>query len=156
MTAHVAPATLDDLDRLASLFDRYRQFYRQPPDLEGTRQFLADRLAARESVVLLAVQDGEAVGFTQLYPSFSSVGMRRTWVLNDLFVAEAARCRGIARALLDAARALAAETGAARIELATERTNAPAKALYHQTGYILNDRFDHYHLDLPAPAGLPD
>ncbi len=142
----VREAGLEDVDRLAPLFDGYRQFYRQPADLDGARRFLAERLAAGESRVLMAeTADGWPLGFVQLFPSFSSVSMKRLWILNDLFVAPDARRSGVARALMDRARALAVETGAKGLILETESHNAPAKRLYEELGWAL-DGTDHYEL----------
>ncbi|HXI20853.1 MAG TPA: GNAT family N-acetyltransferase, partial [Gemmatimonadales bacterium] len=94
-----------DLESLVPLFEGYRQFYGRAPDPPQARAFLADRLAAGDSVILLASDPGGALGFTQLYPLYSSVRCRRLWLLNDLYVAPAARGRGVARGLLLAARA---------------------------------------------------
>ena len=136
------------LDALAILFDGYRQFYRQPADLEAARRFLAARLDADESVIFVASLPGSdvLVGFTQLYPFFSSVRMRRVWVLNDLYVSSEARRLGVARALMEAAHVFASSTGAARVELATEITNTSAQALYDDLGYVRDDEFWHYAL----------
>ena len=128
-------ATLDDLDAVAPLFDAYRQFYSQPSDLQRARDYLQERMTLGESVVLLAQRDGDVVGFTQLYPIFSSVRTTRTWLLNDLFVAESARRFGVARALLDAAASFAREQGAAGLMLETMADNAPARALYRAAGW---------------------
>lgn len=76
---------------IAPLFDAYRQFYGQTPDLEGARQFLFERLQGGESVIFAVMEGENALGFTQLYPSFSSVSMKPIWILNDLFVVEKAR-----------------------------------------------------------------
>ncbi|HET6383952.1 MAG TPA: GNAT family N-acetyltransferase [Armatimonadota bacterium] len=145
-------AGLDDLDLVAPLFDAYRQFYRQSEDLEGARSFMRDRLENRDSVVFLAFCSAGAetapAGFTQLYPSLSSVSMKPIWILNDLFVAQEFRGRGVGRWLMRAARDFAAEDGAARITLATERGNHRAKALYEAESYILDEVFDHYNLPL--------
>lgn len=135
-----------DLDALASLFDAYRQFHRQPSDIAGAREFLTERLEKDESVVFLARLEAKPIGFTQLYPLFSSVGMVRTWLLNDLYVAEDARHRGVARALLDAARRHGTTTGAKSITLETEKTNLPAQTLYEREGWIRQR--DHYWYDL--------
>ena len=117
-----------DLDALAVLFDAYRGFYGQPSDVTRARDWLRTRMRVGESVVLVAEIDGAVAGFVQLYPMFSSVRTARTWILNDLFVAEAARRRGVARALLDAAAAFAREDGAAGISLETTRGNTAALA----------------------------
>lgn len=137
-----------DLDALAPLFDAYRRFYRQPSDIDGARTFLRDRLENDESVVFLARLDGKPVGFTQLYPLFSSVHMGRSWLLNDLYVAESGRLHGVARALLDAARRHGEATGAHELTLQTTRDNLPAQALYEREGWIRQRDFYWYDLGL--------
>ena len=128
-------ATLDDLPALVPLLDGYRVFYRQPSDRAGSEAFLRERLERGEAVVFLAEHDGQAVGFTLLYPSFSSVRMAPIWVLNDLFVAESSRRTGAGRALLDAAHAHARTTGAVVVVLATGHANTTAQRLYEATGF---------------------
>src|SRR5262252_8860136 len=86
--------TPGQVELVVPLFDAYRRFYGQPPDPDGARRFLAERLGRGESVIYAVVEDGRALGFTQLYPSFSSVSMKPIWILNDLFVTEEARRRG--------------------------------------------------------------
>ena len=124
-----------DLDALATLFDAYRTYYGQTPDLPLARQWLRERLRFGESVVLVAKRAGAAVGFAQLYPMFSSVRTARTWILNDLYVDAGARRRGVARALLDASAAFARGDGAAGISLETTQDNAAARALYRAAGW---------------------
>jgi ribosomal protein S18 acetylase RimI-like enzyme len=128
-------ATLADLDVLAPLFDGYRRFYAQAGDVQRARDFLEARMSRNESVVLLAFQGDTPAGFTQLYPIFSSVRTARTWLLNDLFVAEYARRGGVARALLDAAAEFGRSEGAAGLVLETTIDNAPARALYRAAGW---------------------
>ena len=111
----VKRAAVADLDAVAPLFDAYRQFYGQRSDLAAARAFLEERLRREESVIFLASADGEgneALGFTQLYPSFSSVSVRRLWILNDLFVRPGIRRGGVGRRLLERAREWAIETDA--------------------------------------------
>ena len=131
----ISRAGAADHDALAQLFDAYRQFYEQPSDLPRARQWLRERLRFGESMVLVAKRGGIAVGFTQLYPMFSSVRTARTWILNDLFVDAGARRTGVARALLDAAAAFAREDGAMGISLETSQDNAAARALYRAAGW---------------------
>ena len=137
----VRAASAADLDALAPLFDAYRQFYGRPSELPRCRQFLADRLERRQSTVFLALDGGRAVGFTQLYPSFSSVSAAPIWILNDLYVAPEARGRGVGHALMAAAQGLAAETAAARLTLSTGRTNTTAQRLYEREGYRRDEDF---------------
>lgn len=135
MSVTVARAGLDDVDALAPLFAAYRAFYAQTDDLPLARAFLHERMQRGESVALLARLDGNAAGFVQLYPSFSSVSAARIWILNDLFVAAAARRRGVAQALLEAASAFARSDGAIRLELETDLGNDAAQALYRAMGW---------------------
>ncbi len=135
MSLAIRRATPADLDQLAPLFDGYRQFYAQPADLARARDWLGARLQRGESVVLLAEYNGQAAGFTQLYPQFSSVRTARLWLLNDLFVAPDARRGGVARALLAAAADFARADGVAGIMLETSRDNAAARALYRAAGW---------------------
>lgn len=136
-----------DRDRVAPLFDAYRQYYSQAPDLERARQFIGARLTQDQSVILLATQDDDEVGFAQLYPSYSSVRTTKIWILNDLYVAPQARRMGVARALLLAARNFAIENEAHGLILETTPDNAPAQALYHDLGWELDGTL-HYQLVL--------
>ncbi|MFY8178815.1 MAG: GNAT family N-acetyltransferase [Limnohabitans sp.] len=144
----IRQAVLADLDVIAGLFDGYRQFYDQVSDLVAARNFLQARFEHGQSVVLLAESQGQAVGFTQLYPSFSSVSMARVFVLNDLFVAPTARRIGIGEALLTAAADHARQLGAVRLSLTTNVQNFPAQALYESMGWMLDQKFYAYHLPL--------
>lgn len=148
MDLAIRRATLSDLDMLAPLFDAYRMFYEQPQDLALARTFLQERLRRDESVVLLATIDARAAGFTQLYPTFSSVRAARVWVLNDLYVAEGARRQGVAQALLRAAADFARGNGAIRLELETTPDNRNAQALYESGGWQRYDATLRYHLAL--------
>lgn len=143
----IITATADHLDHLAPLFDGYRQFYQQPSDVASARAFLAERLAHQESVIFLALDDqGQGLGFTQLYPTFSSISLRRLWILNDLFVAPNARQRGVASHLLEAARQHAIQTNAKGLTLQTAHTNLPAQALYESLGWQWDTEYRSYFL----------
>lgn len=148
----VIKATARDLDEVAALFDAYRVFYRQGTDIAAASAFLAERFKRGDSVVLLARHNGVAVGFIQLYPSFSSVSMQRIWILNDLYVAPGGRRLGVGRRLMDHARSLATATGAIRIELTTEHNNTIAQALYRDCGYARDDVFYKFILTVAARA----
>jgi GNAT superfamily N-acetyltransferase len=141
---NVIRAQLADVAQAAPLFAAYREFYGQPYDLEAAASFLASRLARDESVVLLAGDADATVGFTQIYPSFSSSELAPIWILNDLFVLEDARGTGAADALLETAATLAKEAGVISIELATAHTNLRAQAVYDRHGYAPDQVYRHY------------
>ena len=134
-------ATHHELDELVPLFAGYLAFYEKAFDEGRVRDFLRSRLRASESVVFLARRGEHALGFTQLYPWWSSLSQARAWILNDLFVRPGARGAGVARALLLAAQEMAAETGGVELMLQTARTNATAQRLYESLGWKRDDEF---------------
>jgi ribosomal protein S18 acetylase RimI-like enzyme len=147
MSVTIRLAAVSDVERVAPLFDAYRQFYGLAPDLELARQYLSERLLRGESVVLLAADaDGTALGFVQMYPGFSSLSAARTYVLYDLFVGPAARQRGVGRRLMEAAAEEARRRGAVSLVLSTAKTNHPAQRLYESLGWVRDDDFHEYNL----------
>ena len=139
-----------DLDAVAALFDGYRQFYGKPSDLDGAKTFVGARMGAGDSTIIVAEQDGEVAGFTQLYPSFTSVGMAPILILNDLFVASEHRGSGAAQALLSAATEHARNVGAVRLALSTQKDNATARRLYEKAGWALDEEYCTYNLRLAS------
>lgn len=149
LSVDVRLAEQADLGALAILFDAYRVFYKQESDLPAADSFLRDRFRLRDSTIFMATQgDSVPLGFVQLYPSFSSVSMRRIFILNDLFVAPVARRMGVADALIHESHAFASKQGAARLSLSTAIDNVSAQALYEGTGFKRDESFYQYHREL--------
>ena len=146
----VRQAVLSDLEVLAPLFDGYRQFYGRSADLAAAESFLRERFNHGESVIFLAHAAGAPVGFTQLYPSFSSVSLARTFILNDLFVLPSQRRTGVGSELLRAAVEYARSLGAIRVTLNTDMQNTSAQAVYESIGWKRDREFLVYHF---APQG---
>jgi GNAT superfamily N-acetyltransferase len=144
----VTQAQPNDVAMLAPLFDGYRVFYNQASDRAAAQQFIGDRLATNESVIFIARLGDHAVGFTQLFPSFSSVVMQRIWILNDLFVSTAARGQGVGEALLRRAEQFARETQAKRLVLSTATDNIAAQRLYEKLGWQRDTVFFYYELSI--------
>ncbi|RYF77092.1 MAG: GNAT family N-acetyltransferase [Cytophagaceae bacterium] len=143
------PATPADLDSLASLFNEYRIFYEKPSALAEGKQFLADRMERNESVVFVAETDpGTLAGFVQLYPIFSSVRLKRLWLLNDLFVDADHRGQGHSLALIEAAKQLCRETDACGLILETDRTNLIGNSLYPRAGFTPDEVHNYYSWDV--------
>ena len=148
MNAAIRLAEARDLDQLAELFDQYRRFYECPPDLGAAKNWLAENLERGRSTLFAADNGSQLLGFTQLYPALCSVDLVDYFVLYDLYVIEAARRQGIARALMNAASDWAKAQGADRLDLETARDNAPGQALYRDLGYELDEVFLKFSLDL--------
>ena len=140
----IVRAQAEDTDLIAPLFDAYRQFYRAPSDIEASHQFILERLTNDESVVFLAMEGEHALGFVQLYPLFASVALQRLWLLNDLFVMEAARKQGVGEKLMKHAEQFAYETGSRGLFLRTAIDNYPAQKLYEKCGWVKDEKFYRY------------
>lgn len=140
----IRKADFNDLEALALLFDQYRIFYEKQSDVSGARNFLSQRMDNSESVIFVAVKNDGLVGFTQLYPLFSSTRMQRLWLLNDLYVVESSRGRGISKALINAAKQMAKETESCGILLETAKTNMIGNQLYPHCGFVLEEHSNFY------------
>ncbi|WP_291120561.1 GNAT family N-acetyltransferase [Empedobacter sp. UBA7248] len=134
-------ATINNLEELVPLFDSYRQFYNKKSDVKAAEEFLRARIINDESVIFLAYnEDEKAVGFVQLFPSFSSTRMKRFWILNDLFVSPKFRGKGFSRELIEEAKNLCRKTDACAMLLETSVTNDIGNSLYPSAGFQL--RYD--------------
>ena len=135
----IRQATINDLNALVELFDLYRIFYRKSSDKSGARIFLSERLENEDAIIFVAECDKGLIGFTQLYPSFSSTRMQRMWILNDLYVHKAFRGQGISKLLINKAKELCKETDACGLLLETETSNDIGNNLYPTTGFHLEE-----------------
>ncbi|BAY78920.1 acetyltransferase (plasmid) [Nostoc linckia NIES-25] len=129
-------ADINHLETVSILFDKYRIFYNQISDIEATKNFIKERFQNNDSRIFLANDNREIIGFTQLYPTFSSVSMKRVWILNDLYVKESHRQKGVASLLMNTAQEYAKASGAIRVILATHISNTNAQKIYKSQGYI--------------------
>lgn len=147
---HIRTPQIEDLPALAKLFDAYRVFYHKKTDLKGATAFLNERITQQESVLFIAEIETEIVGFTQSYPLFSSTNMRRSWLLNDLYVSPEHRRKKIAQGLLLKAQEHCKQTQAQGLSLETERSNIPGNALYPKMGFHRDDAHHFYFWENPS------
>lgn len=131
--------TLDNLHDLVGLFDKYRIFYKKDSDLKGAEQFLSARIKNQESVIYIYYDNNIAVGFTQLYPTYSSARMVKNWILNDLFVLEEYRKTGVATQLINKVIEFAKSNDANFVQLETQVDNFVAQKLYQHLGFKLQE-----------------
>ena len=133
-----------DLQQLAKLFNQYRIFYKQESDIDGAVNFISERFRLNDSHIIVALNDSNAVlGFTQLYPSYSSVSMQRTYILNDLFVSENFRKKGVGEVLLKAAKQFSNDQNSKGLTLETDNNN-PAQHLYERLKWKKDTGVLHY------------
>jgi ribosomal protein S18 acetylase RimI-like enzyme len=150
MTPTARHATPADAPTLTRLLDAYRVFYKKPSDLAAAAAFLAERFVKGDSVIFIAETNGSTAGFAQLYPTWTTVGLKARWTLNDLYVDPAFRRMGIGAALVEACESHARETGAQDIQLLTEHTNADARRLYDGRNWKLDSVYARYTLRFGA------
>ncbi|MBS1597154.1 MAG: GNAT family N-acetyltransferase [Bacteroidetes bacterium] len=143
----IRQATINDLLQLANLFNLYRIFYRKESDIEGAKKFLSERIQYEESMIYVAEENKKLIGFTQLYPQFSSTRIKRYWLLNDLYVSEEYRGRGISKLLIERAKQLSRDTKGAGLALETEKTNIVGNRLYPSVGFSISDKTNFYWWD---------
>ena len=141
----VRQAVFSDLVELAELFDQYRVFQGKDSDLSAGRAFLQARFNYGDSVVFIAHESLAPLGFAQLYPSYSSTSLARVFILNDLFVHEKGRRKGVASKLLAAVEGYAWSHGAARVTLNVAKENESGQALYERQGWSKDAEFFMYH-----------
>ncbi|UVJ43479.1 GNAT family N-acetyltransferase [Pseudomonas sp. LS1212] len=147
----IIQATLEHLDLIAPLFVKYREFYGELAYPDSSRAFLEKRLRRKESVIYLALSDDDdsrLLGFCQLYPSFSSLSLKRVWILNDIFVAEDARRQLVADHLIKTAKKMAKETQAVRMRVSTSSNNDAAQKTYESIGFREDKQFKNYILPI--------
>ncbi|MEP0272091.1 GNAT family N-acetyltransferase [Ekhidna sp.] len=144
----VRSAIKDDLLSLATLFNSYRVWYKKGSDVDGAKKFLEERMHKQDSEVYVCEDQGQLIGFVQLYPLFSSTRMSKFWLLNDLFVNEDYRGKGVSIKLIDRAKKLVKDSGACGMYLETDKTNFVGNKLYPKTGFQLNETSNFYEWEL--------
>jgi ribosomal protein S18 acetylase RimI-like enzyme len=137
-----------DIDKIAVLFDAYRVFYEKKTDIEAAILFLLDRIENNESTIFVAEnEERNLVGFVQLYPLFSSTRMKKLLLLNDLYVDEGYRGKGISLQLIDACKAFCKSTNACGLILETAKSNMAGNKLYPKTNFVLDNDHNYYSWD---------
>lgn len=146
----IVQATLEHLDQLTPLFIKYRELFGQVAYPESSRKFLSTRISRKESVIYLAMPDDEEriLGFCQLYPSYSSLSLKRVWILNDIYVCEEARRQLVADHLIQAAKKMAKETQAIRMRVSSSINNDVAQKLYESLGFVEDHEFKNFILPI--------
>jgi GNAT superfamily N-acetyltransferase len=141
----IRQAIESDVDAVAEIVKRYRDFQGvTSQDMAHIQAFIRERIVSSESVILIAIHEKSnvIVGFAQLYPTFSTVSLRRQWLLNDLYVDKEERNSGVGSALMEAIKERFRGKAKGFI-LVTEKTNIEAKRFYNKHGWK-TDHFDFY------------
>jgi len=145
----IRKASLEDLDQLTNMFDKYLVFYKRPSNITKHKSYLKERIENNEAIIYLAFEDkteAKAIGFTLIYTTFSSVLLSKMLILNDLYVDSSVRKNGVGEKLILQTIALAKELGIELVRLRTAKNNVIAQSLYYKMGF-LRDKYS-YTFDL--------
>ncbi len=139
----IIKAHIEHLDLIVPLFDSYRVFYKQESNLIASKEYLHERFKNNESIIYLAFKEDKAVGFTQLYPFFSSVTMQRMFILNDLYVDDSCRNEGVGEALINKVKEMCIGLNYKGLGLQTGNDN-PAQKLYERLGFKIDSDLQYF------------
>ncbi len=138
--------TPQDYDRWLPLWDGYNAFYGRSgatalsPDI--TRMTWARFFDAYEPVHALVAENGcERFGLTHYLFHRSTIAIEPVCYLQDLFTSEAARGKGVGRALINGVYEQASRAGCPRVYWQTHETNHTAMQLYdkvaERSGFVV-------------------
>ena len=145
----VRNADENDLEILSCLLHKYRIFHGGKGQVEDARRFLLERIRNNQSYLFLAVDSEErALGYAQVYPSYSSVSLVQVFILNDMFVESNSRGLGVGSALLVAVENYAKKCGVSKLRLSTTVDNHSAQRVYEKNGWKRSDEYYFYEYDV--------
>jgi len=140
--AEIVRVRAEHLEQLVPLMRAYCEFYEASPS-DAALRGLAEALLAdseRAGIQLLARdRDGTALGFATIFWTFSTLSAAPIGLMNDLYVAPAARGLGIGRELIDACARECGRRGVGELEWYTAPENKRAQSVYDGTGATRSD-----------------
>lgn len=143
----IIKATISEIDNLSPVFHEYRGISisrEEVTSIEDSKTWLHDRIQNGQAVFFNVVDEGQIVGFSTLYQGFSSISLKKYWILNDLYVIPSYRNRGCAKLLISYILKYAVTSGSKGVELETSYSNKHAQTLYENFGFKENKLYKNY------------
>ena len=156
MPTIIRSAGPDDAPEIHRLIAALAAYEREPGAVVTTPEVIREQLAEPHPPFecFLAEDGGEVVGFALFFTTYSTwLGKRGIW-LEDLFVLESHRRRGIGGSLLTRVAQLAVQRGSGRLEWSVLDWNAPALGFYRKLGAVPLDAWTMHRLTGPALNAL--
>lgn len=145
----VQQLTADDVPLLRALNALFGRAFSEP-DTYGAKPpsdaYLGALLARKHVIALVALTNADVIGGLVAYELDKFEQARSEIYIYDLAVAEAERRKGVATALIERLRAIAAERGAWVVYVQADYGDDPAIALYAKLGA----REEVLHFDIPV------
>ena len=156
MTVEIRMGERADVPLIAELIRGLARYERLEHEVRLTPELLEKTLfgAHRYAETLIAEEGGEAVGFALFFHNYSTFLARPGIYLEDLFVRETARGKGVGKALLVKLAAIAVERECGRLEWAVLDWNTDAIGFYERLGARPNSDWTVYRLTGDALTGL--
>jgi len=154
----VREASTDDLQVVWDFVRKKAAFDGWLDRLEATPDTLASAMFGESPAmgVLIAETGSRAVGFASYFFTFSTYLGRRCLWLDDLYVDEDVRARGVGTALLQAVARASVRHGCTRLEWVTAASNAKAIGFYERMGADVNHALRVCRLSEAAIASLAE
>ncbi|MBI3245306.1 MAG: GNAT family N-acetyltransferase [Deltaproteobacteria bacterium] len=151
----IRPAASADVDTILAFIKGLAAFEHEPDAVKTTTaDLLRDGFGGQPKFeTLIAERGGQPVGFALFFPTYSTWEGRSGLHLEDIFVLEEERGKGVGQQLMEALAALAVERGYARLELAVLHWN-PARKFYHRLGMAHLDEWLPYRISGEALSNL--
>lgn len=140
----IREASINDLERVSDLFNQYRMFYGKENDINGAKVFIKERIENEESIIFVIECENVIAGFVQIYPTFSSVSMKKAFILNDLFIDKDYRRNNLGEALISEVFKYAVSEDAKYVTLETSINNINAQKLYEKMKMSIDNSVFHY------------
>lgn len=130
----VAP---DEVSLMEAALTLFGEAFEEPETYDGNRsdtEYLRALLSGESFVALVALRGGEVIGALAAYELMKFEQRRSEFYIYDLAVSAGHRRQGVATALIEALREVAAARGAWVIFVQADYVDAPAVALYTRLG----------------------
>ena len=139
----IRPAELDDVPEIFVLIKELADYERLLDEVVVTEELLEETLFGENSnvEVLLACDENQILGFALYFRTFSTFLGRPGIYLEELFVREFARGRGIGESLLRRIARITLEMGGGRLEWSVLDWNEPAISFYKKMGAVPLDEW---------------
>ncbi|GHB79835.1 N-acetyltransferase [Streptomyces cirratus] len=146
-----------DVPVIRSMIRELAEYERVPHEARATEEQLREALFGERPAAFAHVaetEEGEAVGFSLWFLSFSTWRGVHGIYLEDLYVRPGARGGGYGKALLAELARICGERGYERLEWSVLKWNEPTIAFYEALGARPQDEWTVYRLTDGALAGL--